>query len=34
MVMLTEYLVEDIPKCIMCIRHFISRKWIMPVTEK
>ena len=33
MVMLTEYLVEDIPKCIMCLRHFVSRKWIMPVTN-
>ena len=30
-VMLTEYLVEDIPKCIMCFRHFVSRKWIKPV---
>lgn len=33
-VVLTEYLVEDIPKCIMCIRHFTSRKWIKPVATK
>ena len=32
-VFLIEYLVEDIPKSIMCVRHFISRKWIKPVTE-
>lgn len=31
-VFLIGYLVEDIPKCIMCIRHFVSRKWIKPVT--
>jgi len=31
LVFLTEYLVEDIPKCILCIRHFVSRKWIKPV---
>ena len=30
-VLLTEYLVEDVPKSIMCIKHFISRKWIKPV---
>lgn len=34
LVLLTEYLVEDIPKSIMCIRHFISRKWIKPVTTE
>ncbi|MBE7027110.1 MAG: MATE family efflux transporter [Ruminococcaceae bacterium] len=33
MVMLVEYLVEDIPKCIMCLKHFKSRKWIKPVAE-
>lgn len=32
-VMLTEYLVEDIPKCIMCVRHFKTRKWIKPVGD-
>ena len=31
-VFLIGYLVEDIPKSIMCIRHFVSRKWIKPVT--
>ena len=30
-IMLVEYLVEDIPKCILCIKHFKSRKWIKPV---
>ncbi len=34
LVFLIEYLVEDIPKSIMCIRHFISRKWIKPVTTE
>ncbi len=34
MVFLTGYLVEDIPKCVLCIRHFISKKWIKPVTIK
>jgi Na+-driven multidrug efflux pump len=24
---------EDWPKTILCIRHFFSKKWIMPVTE-
>ena len=33
LVMLTEYLVEDVPKCIMCLKHFKSRKWIKPVTD-
>ena len=32
-VLLTEYLVEDVPKSIMCIKHFISRKWIKPVVS-
>ena len=32
-IMLVEYLVEDIPKCILCIKHFRSRKWIKPVTN-
>lgn len=31
LVFLTEYLVEDIPKAILCIKHFISKKWIKPV---
>ena len=33
MILLTAYLVEDVPKCIMCFKHFISKKWIMPVVE-
>lgn len=24
---------EDVTKCALCLRHFISKKWIMPVTE-
>lgn len=24
---------EEIVKCIFCIRHFVSQKWVMPVTE-
>ena len=24
---------EDWPKALLCIRHFFSKKWIMPVTE-
>lgn len=27
-------LCEDIPKCILCLRHFHSMRWIQPVTEK
>ncbi len=27
------YLLEDIPKAIIFIRHYISNKWIIPVTE-
>ncbi len=30
-VFLLAYLVEDIPKAVMCLRHFVSRKWIKPV---
>jgi len=33
LVFLTEYLVEDIPKAILCVRHFLSKKWIKPVTD-
>lgn len=25
---------EDIPKSALCIRRFVSRKWIMPITEE
>ena len=24
---------EDLPKFVLCLRHFLSKKWIMPVTE-
>ncbi len=24
---------EDIPKLILCLRHFLSKRWVMPVTE-
>lgn len=34
LVFFIEYLVEDIPKSIFCIRHFVSRKWIKPVTTE
>jgi Na+-driven multidrug efflux pump len=27
------YIGEDYIKMIMCIRHFVSKKWIQPVTE-
>lgn len=26
-------IVEDVPKFVLCLRHFLSKKWIMPVTE-
>lgn len=34
LVYLLMLLCEDIPKCILCLRHFHSMKWIQPVTEK
>ena len=33
LVFLTEYLVEDIPKVIVCIKHFVSKKWIKSVVR-
>ena len=24
---------EDLPKAILCLKHFFSKRWIMPVTE-
>ncbi|MCR5485208.1 MAG: MATE family efflux transporter [Clostridiales bacterium] len=30
----TMLIFEDVPKIVMCLRHFRSRKWIMPVTEE
>ena len=32
-IFMTEYLVEDIPKSILCLKHFVTRKWIKPVVE-
>ena len=29
-----SYLGEDIPKAILCLRHFKSLRWLMPVTEE
>lgn len=26
-------MLEDWPKLVLCLRHFFSKKWIMPVTE-
>ena len=28
------YIFEDIPKTIMCVRFYLSKKWIKPVTEE
>ncbi len=33
-VVAAAYLGEDIPKCILCMRHFLSRRWLMPVTPE
>ena len=33
LVFLIEYLVEDIPKAFLCIKHFLSKKWIKPVVK-
>lgn len=33
LVFLTGYVVEDVPKSIMCLRHFVSRRWIKPVVN-
>lgn len=33
-VFLLAYLTEDIPKCIFCIWHYRSFKWIKPVTKE
>ncbi len=33
LVFLTEYLVEDIPKAILCIKHFLSKKWIKSIVK-
>lgn len=33
-VVAAAYLGEDIPKTILCLRHFKSLRWLMPVTEE
>ena len=33
-VVMVAYLGEDVPKAILCLRHFKSLKWLMPVTEE
>ncbi len=33
-VVMIAYLADDIPKAISCIRHFLSRRWLKPVTEE
>lgn len=33
-VVVAAYLGEDVPKFIFCLRHFLSLKWIKPVTKQ
>jgi len=33
-VVAAAYLGEDIPKCILCLRHFKKKKWLKPVTPE
>lgn len=33
-VVMAAYLGEDIPKSIFCLRHFLSMRWLKPVTEE
>ena len=33
-VLMVAYLSEDIPKSILCLWHFISLRWLKPVTEE
>ena len=33
-VLMIAYLAEDIPKATMCMWHFISLRWLKPVTEE
>ena len=28
------YIFEDIPKNILCLKHYLSNKWIKPVTKE
>lgn len=32
-IVVTMFVAEDVPKCILCIRHFLSKKWIMQLTS-
>lgn len=34
LVLAAAYLGEDIPKSILCLRHFTSLRWLMPVTPE
>lgn len=33
-VFLFMYLLEDIPKAVICIKYYLTEKWIRPVTEE
>jgi len=33
-VVAAAYLGEDIPKCLLCLRHFFSMRWLRPVTPE
>jgi len=33
-IVIIMFTAEDIPKSILCIRHFVSRKWIIRLTEE
>lgn len=33
-VVMTAYFAEDIPKALLCLRHFLTRNWLKPVTPE
>ena len=33
-VVAVAYLAEDVPKCVLCLRHFRSMRWLQPVTAE
>ncbi len=33
-VVMVAYLIDDIPKAFFCIKHFLSRRWLKPVTDE
>jgi len=33
-VVIAAYLGEDIPKAILCLTHFKTKKWLKPVTAE